>query len=177
MYHQNWWFSEFHPPLDANVLFCRFFLNLTLCMTKLRVLVLRLSVFTDNSTMWINRTDLAKNKNKRIIWKQHVLAHSNYCVTSDMVYFFLFFHLRRHLHTLMCTHDPWDPQYIHWGNVSRQTLVVTLRFIQWRKISLPNRPYHDANGFTPPYGKFKRATMAKIKKFARQSSQENEQLK
>ncbi len=25
VYHQNWWFSEFHPPLNANVLFCRFF--------------------------------------------------------------------------------------------------------------------------------------------------------
>jgi hypothetical protein len=38
---QNWWFSEFHPLLNANVLFCRFFFsNLTLCMTKLRVLVL-----------------------------------------------------------------------------------------------------------------------------------------
>ncbi len=33
-------FLSFHPPLNANVLFCRFFLNLTLCMTKLRVLVL-----------------------------------------------------------------------------------------------------------------------------------------
>jgi len=29
------WFPEFHPPLNANVLFCRFFLNLTLCMTEL----------------------------------------------------------------------------------------------------------------------------------------------
>jgi len=29
----------------------------------------------------------------------------------------------------------------------------------------------------PPYGKFKQATTAKIKKFAGQSSQENEQLK
>jgi len=25
LYHQNWWFSEFHPLLNANVLFCRFF--------------------------------------------------------------------------------------------------------------------------------------------------------
>jgi hypothetical protein len=23
VYHQNWWFSEFHPPLNTNVLFCR----------------------------------------------------------------------------------------------------------------------------------------------------------
>ncbi len=30
----------FHPLLNANVLFCSFFFNLTLCMTKLRVLVL-----------------------------------------------------------------------------------------------------------------------------------------
>jgi len=25
VYHQNWWFFEFHPPLNANALFCRFF--------------------------------------------------------------------------------------------------------------------------------------------------------
>jgi hypothetical protein len=51
VYYQNWWFFfEFHPALNANVLFCRFFLiNLTLCMTKLRVLVLCFSYFTDNS--------------------------------------------------------------------------------------------------------------------------------
>jgi len=64
VYHQNWWFSEFHPllnadvlflwfsefnhPLNANVFFCRFFLDLTLCMTKLRVLVLCFPYFTDN---------------------------------------------------------------------------------------------------------------------------------
>jgi nicotinamidase-related amidase len=24
LYRQNWWFSEFHPPLNANVRFCRF---------------------------------------------------------------------------------------------------------------------------------------------------------
>jgi len=37
------------PPLTANVLFCRFFGNLTLCMTKLKlgVLLLCLSSFTD----------------------------------------------------------------------------------------------------------------------------------
>jgi hypothetical protein len=40
--HQNWWFSEFHAALNANVrTFLQvFFLNLTLCMTKLRVPVL-----------------------------------------------------------------------------------------------------------------------------------------
>jgi hypothetical protein len=48
-YHQNWWFSECHPPLNANVLLSRFFFNLTPCMTKLRVLVLCFSHFADNS--------------------------------------------------------------------------------------------------------------------------------
>ncbi len=42
----------FHPLLNANVLFCSSFLNLTLCMTKLRVLVLCFSYFTDNSIVW-----------------------------------------------------------------------------------------------------------------------------
>jgi hypothetical protein len=39
------------PPLNAKVFFCRFFLNLTLCMTKLRVQVLCLSYFADNSNI------------------------------------------------------------------------------------------------------------------------------
>jgi hypothetical protein len=47
-----WWFSEFQPPLNANVLFGTFFLNLTLCMTKLRVLVLSSPDFTDISNIW-----------------------------------------------------------------------------------------------------------------------------
>ncbi len=42
------WVSS--PPLNANVLFCRFFfLNLTLCMTKLRVPVLSFPNFMDIS--------------------------------------------------------------------------------------------------------------------------------
>jgi hypothetical protein len=42
------------PLLNANILFFAdfWFFNLTLCMTKLRVLVLCLSYFTDNSNMW-----------------------------------------------------------------------------------------------------------------------------
>ncbi len=44
-------FLSFTPPLNANVLLCRFFFNVTLCMTKLRVPVLCLSYFTDNSIM------------------------------------------------------------------------------------------------------------------------------
>jgi hypothetical protein len=39
------------PNLNANLLFCRFFFILTLCMTKLRVQVLCLSYFTDNSNI------------------------------------------------------------------------------------------------------------------------------
>jgi len=42
-------FLSFTPPLNANVLFRKFFLNLTLCMTKLRVLVLCFAYYTDNS--------------------------------------------------------------------------------------------------------------------------------
>ncbi len=53
VYHQNWWFFKFQPPSNANVLFFGgFFVNLTLCMTKLRVLVLCLSYFADNSIAW-----------------------------------------------------------------------------------------------------------------------------
>jgi hypothetical protein len=46
-----WWFSEFQPPLNANVLFGTF-LNLTLCMTNLRVLVLSFPDFTDIFNIW-----------------------------------------------------------------------------------------------------------------------------
>jgi hypothetical protein len=42
-------FLSFTPPLNANVLFCRLFFDLTLCTTKLRVLGLCLSYFTGNS--------------------------------------------------------------------------------------------------------------------------------
>jgi hypothetical protein len=42
-------FLSFTPPLKANVLFCRFFWNLTRFQTKLRVVVLRLPDFTENS--------------------------------------------------------------------------------------------------------------------------------
>ncbi len=44
------WVSTPGPPsLNVNVLFCRFFSNLNLCMTKLRVLVLSFPDFTDIS--------------------------------------------------------------------------------------------------------------------------------
>ncbi len=52
VYHQNWWFSV-SPPLNANVFFCRFFFDRTLCMIKRRVLVLCLFYFVDNSNVWV----------------------------------------------------------------------------------------------------------------------------
>jgi hypothetical protein len=42
-------FLSFTHPLNANALPCRFFLNLTLCMNNLRVLVLSFPDFTDIS--------------------------------------------------------------------------------------------------------------------------------
>jgi len=39
-------------PLNAKFFFGRFFLNLTLCMTKLRVLVLCFPYFTDKSNKY-----------------------------------------------------------------------------------------------------------------------------
>jgi hypothetical protein len=72
VYHQDWWFSEFHPSLNGSVRFCRFFLNLTLHMTKLRVLVLCFSYFTDNSntvtTKWWNFVTRLDDLNERRIW-------------------------------------------------------------------------------------------------------------
>jgi len=47
-----WWISQFQPPLNANVLFGTLFLNLTLCMTNLRVLVLSFPDFTDIFNIW-----------------------------------------------------------------------------------------------------------------------------
>jgi hypothetical protein len=44
-------FLSFTPPLNANVLFCRFFQKSHPCMTKLRVLVLCFPYFTNNSIM------------------------------------------------------------------------------------------------------------------------------
>ncbi len=53
------WFLEFHPPLNASVLFYRVFKNLTMCMTKLKVLVLDFSYFTDNSNRFIHKIILS----------------------------------------------------------------------------------------------------------------------
>jgi hypothetical protein len=43
-------FLSFNPPLKANVLFCRFFLNLTRFWTKLKVLVSCFPDFMENSS-------------------------------------------------------------------------------------------------------------------------------
>jgi hypothetical protein len=45
-------FLSFTPPWMLMYLFCRFFLNLTLCMTKLRVLTLSFPDFTDISNVF-----------------------------------------------------------------------------------------------------------------------------
>jgi hypothetical protein len=52
VYHKNWCFSKFHPPLlNDNVTFCRFFFfSLTWFMTKLRVPVLCFCF----PTLWIS---------------------------------------------------------------------------------------------------------------------------
>jgi len=46
--NKKWCFSEFQPPLNADVFFCRFFKNLTRFWTKLRVMVLCFPDFTKN---------------------------------------------------------------------------------------------------------------------------------
>jgi len=50
--HKKWCISEYDPPLKANVLFYRFFKNLTRFWTKLRVLVPCFLDFTKNSIMF-----------------------------------------------------------------------------------------------------------------------------
>jgi hypothetical protein len=60
-------FLSFTPPWMLMYFSAGFFLNLTLCMTKRRVLVLCFSYFTDNSIMWLsmyfsNSNPFCKNK-------------------------------------------------------------------------------------------------------------------
>jgi hypothetical protein len=69
VYHQNWWFSEFHPRLNANVLFCKFFWNLTLCMYDQNsgfwccvFLTSRITLLSTNSIIDLF---LAKSENRR----------------------------------------------------------------------------------------------------------------
>jgi hypothetical protein len=62
VWHKKWCISEFDPPLKANVLFYRFFKNLTRIWTKLRVLVPCFLDFTENSIMfniWENSSFLS----------------------------------------------------------------------------------------------------------------------
>jgi hypothetical protein len=51
----------FWMSLNAYVLICSFFKNLTLCMTKLRVLVLCSHYFTDNSIILLTKRKLWEN--------------------------------------------------------------------------------------------------------------------
>jgi hypothetical protein len=51
VYHQNWWFSEFHLQLHANVLFCRFFFWISgfwCCV----FLTLRITLLTSWNSLW-----------------------------------------------------------------------------------------------------------------------------
>jgi hypothetical protein len=60
------------PTLNADILFCcRFFLNLTLCMTKLRVLVLCFPYFTDNfnGPDFVHNCSFPSNKHVHVIRK------------------------------------------------------------------------------------------------------------
>jgi hypothetical protein len=52
VWKKKWCISEFDPRSKANVLFCRFFLNLTRFWTKLRVLVPYFPDFTENSNIF-----------------------------------------------------------------------------------------------------------------------------
>jgi len=40
IYHKNWWFFEFCLLLKVDVIFCKFFFNLTPCITIFKVLLL-----------------------------------------------------------------------------------------------------------------------------------------
>jgi hypothetical protein len=45
-------FLSFTPPLNADVFFCSFSFNLTLCMTKFRGLLMSFPDFTDIFNVW-----------------------------------------------------------------------------------------------------------------------------
>jgi len=65
-------FLSFIPIWTLLYFFCRFFLNLTLCMTKLRVQVLCFSYFTDNSIVSVGYDRASRNgslhKENRKLW-------------------------------------------------------------------------------------------------------------
>jgi hypothetical protein len=66
-------FLSFIPIWTLLYFFCRFFLNLTLCMTKLRVLVLCFSYFTDNCIVSVGYDRASRNgslhKDNRKLWE------------------------------------------------------------------------------------------------------------
>jgi len=61
VYHQNWWFSEFHSALNANVFFCRFFLMLPSVWPNAGFCC-NFSYFTDNSNVWHSNNNTNNNK-------------------------------------------------------------------------------------------------------------------
>jgi hypothetical protein len=74
-------FLSFTPPLNANVLFCRFVFTLTLCLTKLRVLCFSYS--TDNSIS-LRVISLCRN------FSPHHISRRQPCMTwSSMPFSFL----------------------------------------------------------------------------------------
>ncbi len=91
IYHQNWWFSEFRfiPPLNANVLFCRFYFNLILCMTKLRVPVLCFFLLKKNThTLTLYPLERA------------------FCLSLHMASFFFFFFFFYFFHVIPDGYQP-----------------------------------------------------------------------
>jgi hypothetical protein len=85
VYHQNWWFFEFHPPLNAHVLFCKFFFLISPCAIGIKTLgepnsgflVLCFSYFTDNSIdgsftpkMIRIQIQITKIQQQRLAWKK-----------------------------------------------------------------------------------------------------------
>jgi hypothetical protein len=86
--------------LNANVLFCRLFFNLTLCMTKLRVLVLCLSYFRYNSIITLgNQARINHPKfqslcnNTRIcesFWDVHIIIFASWFLSPS------FWHVRNY---------------------------------------------------------------------------------
>jgi hypothetical protein len=79
-----WWFPGFpFPPWMLMYFFGRVFLNLTLCMTKLRVLVLSFADFTDISIVRTLRALETLDS-----WELRNMSHELYllCIIEHTVY-------------------------------------------------------------------------------------------
>jgi hypothetical protein len=80
-------FLSLAPSLKANVLFCRYFYNLTRLWTKLRVLVLCFSDFMENSILLLStvRTFLPYLKGTFVFMKIHpIKEEGSYAYSSRM---------------------------------------------------------------------------------------------